>query len=221
MEAAETGRRKRRPKWPFSFWPGAPEALDAGYFLYEHGFTEHNISARLDQLKRCVESSLLDVPELGVQVSRFPGEDDYDLPKTDIATYILDHLLPLGRRCCCLGNLITELRDPKIFLALLVIHSDRIGDEPAVVCANRALANDGYPYAEHIGAWLRRTRGGRQAGLDRRQKAAPMHDEIRRHAERLRSAGKPDREIAGILANIYGRGDRQIRRILQRKPDMT
>ena len=77
------------------FLPSTPESWDAWHYLRGHGYTEAKIAAQLKKLGAVIGGSFEDLPELGIAVSIFPGEDDRKPPASrDITSYVLDHLVP-------------------------------------------------------------------------------------------------------------------------------
>ena len=200
-----------------NFLPSTWEGWDAWHFLREHGYTKGEISALLKELAEVIDGSYEVLPELGISVSIFPGEDDHKSPASrDITSYVLDHLIPRLGEYRPLADLIAALVFLD-FIALLLLHADRIADTTAIDRAHDVLNRNGKPYAEQVNTWLRQRRAGYESGKSRKETNAERNRDIRAEAESFRKDGKPAHEIASVLAQRSGLSSRQIRRILNKQ----
>jgi hypothetical protein len=194
------------------YLPSTAQAWDAWHHLSrELLFADEKIRDRLIEFTKALDETYQYVRELDEWVSIFPGEDHHN---ADRASYVFDHLLPRLKSCAGLSRLAKE-SPPSGFIAILVLHCDAIGDEEGVLKAQNVLMNGGHPYVDKLSILARRYKGGRESGRSRQEENSKRNQNIRDHAKRLTSDGKPRQEIAGILAPIYDLSPHQIRRILK------
>jgi hypothetical protein len=181
----------------------------------------------LARLEIAIAETMVEIPELGLDCSVFPGEDDgLHPPSSNVVSYVLDLVLRHATGPCLIfKNKAKRLLDlavsvtPEQLVALLTIHADRGGDVDGVERGAEILRRGLHPYREVLGAAKRRSAAGRESGQQRRDKNAPRDRSIREAADGLRASGKAKHEIAGILAQQRWDGERlsvrTIRRILK------
>ncbi len=188
-------------------------------------FDPEAVSQRVDRLEAAVQNSFIEISDLGLSVSQYPGEDDgHNAPSQDTTRYVLDHLLPhalnpkqtkIYGRNQLLVDLLNEL-EPEEFVAVVLLYADRVGDAEGVRRAHDILVINPAPYVELIGAYRRRRKGGQGKRENIAQVLAERDAKIRKEAGTLRAAGRPKNEIASVLAERHGFSPQHIRRILKK-----
>jgi len=140
------------------------EVTSAGARLPE----DFDLEAWLGRLSNAVGSGEIDIPDLGLAVPAYPNSG-YEPPVYENVTdLVLGHLLPHGHKP--LLELLDALERAYkheaavIFLALLVLHADRIGDLEGARVAFQGLETPtaaSYAYIKTALQQLARERGGR------------------------------------------------------------
>ena len=142
----------------------------------------------------------------------------------DVATFILDNLLPLytstkaskGRRINQeFLNLIKEL-EPVQFIALVILYALRIGDQDGVSRAFDIYTSPTSLYLQHLEAYRDRHKGGLQRAAKSRRRFAERDQKILDKAEELHAKGIPKNHIASRLANEFDLTSTRIRQILRK-----
>jgi hypothetical protein len=122
----------------------------------------------LDRLSRAIASGEIDIPELGLAVPRYPNSGHEPPIYENVTDLVLGHLLPYGHKP--LLDLLDALEQAyrqqaaAIFLALLVIYSDKINDLEGARAAFEGLetpTSASYAYIKAALQQLARERGGR------------------------------------------------------------
>jgi hypothetical protein len=148
----------------------------------------------------------------------------------DVASFIFDHLLPrmMGRNRPNRGGRRHKVLDlvialePDQFVALVIVYADRICDRDGVNRAFDIFSSASSFHRQHLEAYRKSSEGGHTAANPSKGKRATeraarvVRDQrIRERRDELRKSGKPERNIASILAKQFELTPTRIRTILR------
>jgi hypothetical protein len=141
----------------------------------------------------------------------------------DVASFIFNHLLPLmmdrSRRDLPRGkhkilDLVAAL-EPDQFVALVIVYADRVGDRDGVSRAFDIFTTSSSVHRQQLEAYRKSSEGGKKTANRSKGKLAARDQRIRERAVKLGKSGRPERNIASILAKQFELTPTRIRTILK------
>ncbi len=141
----------------------------------------------------------------------------------DVASFIFDHLLPLmmdrSRRDLPRGkhkilDLVAAL-EPDQFVALVIVYADRVGDRDGVSRAFDIFTTSSSVHRQQLEAYRNSSEAGKKTANRSKGKLAARDQRIHERAVKLGKSGRPERNIASILAKQFELTPTRIRTILK------